>query len=106
MMKRLVSLAAIMTLGVTAALAGPVTTKDLAGHKICWRNGWTTYDPSGTYTDGYAGKGTWQVTSSGVKITGSSYQFVADIEKLPDGTFKFHSDKLGAAYDGVGQYCK
>ena len=82
------------------AMARPVTAEDLAGRSICFSNGSkATFFPDGKYENNSIGKGTWAVTSDGVKVNAQLMNAVFKLDKHPDGTF---SDNLGL----TGKYCK
>ena len=81
------------------AMARPVTTEDLAGRSICFNNGSkATFFPDGKYENNSIGKGTWAVTSDGVKIHAGLRNAVFKLDMRSDGTF---SDNLGLS----GKYC-
>ena len=104
---------------VSSAIAGAVTTKDLAGKKICWTNSVvgatvSTYGPGNKYTNPVDGTGTWAITAVGVEIRASTYSYVADVQKLPDGTFTAYtrvptntnpSSVRGTDVKSTGKYC-
>jgi hypothetical protein len=86
------------------ALATPVTSADLSGKKICWDNGSASnYGHGGKYSNNVSGHGTWSLTSSGVRVHTDRYDYVASIQKMPDGTF--HAVVLGAGMKSSGKYC-
>jgi hypothetical protein len=100
------------------AIAGPVTNADLAGKKICWdtptHGGPSTsvYGPGNKVTSSDYGVGTWEVTASGVELHNEQWSAIADIQKLPDGTFTSDIAPAGVqigsglAYHATGKYCK
>ena len=82
------------------ATARPVTTEDLSGRSICFSNGSkATFFPDGKYQNNSIGKGTWAVTSDGVKVHAELTNAIFKLDIHPDGTF---SDNLGLS----GKYCK
>ena len=107
MHKYLGSLAAASALSVvllSAALAAAVSRTDLAGKKICWSNGSvSSYGASGKYSNTMTGEGTWTVGGGGVHIHTDRYDYMADIQKLPDGSFQ--ATVIGAGITSTGRYC-
>ena len=90
---------------VSAALAAPVSSADLSGRSICWDNGSvSSYGAGGTYSNSMSGHGTWSMTAGGVHIHTDRYDYVASIQKLPDGTF--HAEVPAASSNATGKYCK
>jgi hypothetical protein len=98
----------------SSAIARPVTTADLVGKKICWSNTvWgedtAVYLPGNKVIGSVYGVGAWEITALGVELRNSWFTTLANIQKLPDGTFT--SDYLAGGYPGVavhstGKYCK
>ena len=89
----------------SAALAAPVTAADFAGKKICWDNGSTSsYAAGGKYSNTMSGECTWTMSGSGVHIHTDRYDYVADVQKLPDGSF--HAVVAAGGIDITGKYCK
>jgi predicted secreted protein len=89
----------------SSAWAATVTSADLSGKKICWDNGSvSTYNHGGKYSNNLSGEGTWSVTASGLQIHTERYDYVAIVEKLPDGTF--HAVVAAAGINSTGRYCK
>jgi hypothetical protein len=89
----------------SASLAASVGAGDLSGKSICWDNGSTSsYGRGGKYANTMSGEGTWAFTSGGVHIHTDRYDYVASIQKMPDGTF--HAKILGAGIETIGKYCK
>ncbi len=87
------------------ASASPVTAADLSGKKICWNNGSASvYSRGGKYANDLSGEGTWSVTGAGVHVHTDRYDYVAAIQKLPDGTFQ--AVIIGAGIKSTGSYCK
>jgi len=87
------------------ASASPVTAADLSGKKICWNNGSASvYGHGGKYSNNLSGEGAWSVTAAGVHVHTDRYDYVAAIQKLPDGTF--HAVIVGAGIKSTGTYCK
>ncbi len=85
-----------------AALAAPVRAADFTGKKICWDNGSaSSYGAGGKYSNNMTGEGTWAMAGSGVHIHTDRYDYVAKIQKMPDGTF--HATVGAAATNG--KYC-
>ncbi len=96
---------------VSSAIAVPVTSKDLAGKTICWSNyGGTqisTYGPGDKYKNTYNGFGTWIVTANGVQIHSEKFDYLAHIQKLPNGTFTSTANRDdGILIISTGKYCK
>jgi hypothetical protein len=108
MPRHLPSLTAAATLSlalVSAALAAPVSSADLSGRSICWDNGSaSSYGAGGAYSNSVSGHGTWSMTGGGVHIHTDRYDYVASIQKLPDGTF--HAQVPVANINATGKYCK
>ncbi len=89
---------------ISAALAAPVTSADFAGKKICWGGGSiSSYRAGGKYSNNLTGEGTWSMTKGGVRIHTDRYDYVANIQKLPDGTF--HTVIVGTDVKTDGKYC-
>jgi len=89
----------------SSALAAPVTSADLSDKKICWDNGSaSSYGRGGKYSNNMSGGGTWSVTAGGVHIHTDRYDYVANIQKLGDGTF--HAVVAAGGIDSKGKYCK
>jgi hypothetical protein len=89
---------------VSAAAASPATAADLSGRKICWDSGSvSSYGPGGTYSNNMSGHGTWAVTGGGVHIHTDRYDYVANVQKLPDGSF--HASVPAAGINTSGKYC-
>jgi hypothetical protein len=90
---------------LSSASASPVTAADLSGKKICWNNGSASvYGHGGKYSNNLSGEGTWSVTAGGVHVHTDRYDFVATIQKLPDGSFQAVIN--GAGIKSTGTYCK
>jgi hypothetical protein len=90
-----------MLVATTAAMANPVTIKDLVGKKICWDYGnVSTFGPGGKYSSPLVGDGTWALATGGIHIATDHFNGVMDITKQPDGTFSSNLEK------GSGKYCK
>ena len=88
----------------SAAAAAPVSSADLSGHCICWDNGSTSsYGGGGKYANTMSGEGTWSLTAGGVHIHTERYDYVASIQKMPDGSFR--AEVLGAGMKTTGKYC-
>ncbi len=89
---------------VSAAQAGPVTSADLAGKKICWDNGSaSTYGRGGKYSNNMTGEGTWSVTAKGLHVHTARYDYVVAVDKKPGGTFL--AVMVGTALKTGGKYC-
>jgi len=101
----LVSATCVLSLALAAvATAGSVSSADLAGHSICWDNGSTSsYGRGGKYANTLSGEGTWAPTSGGFHIHTDRYDYVAAIQKMPDGSFQ--AEVLGARIKTTGKYC-
>jgi hypothetical protein len=69
-----------------AARAEPVTKSDLAGKKICWRDGRTTFDKDGSIDSTRFAHGTWSLTGDQLVVRGTNGGFTATITKRK-GTF-------------------
>jgi hypothetical protein len=108
MHRHILSLTAVSTLSlavVSVALAAPVRSADLSGRSICWDNGSvSSYGAGGPYSNSISGHGTWSMTGGGVHIHTDRYDYVASIQKLPDGTF--HAEVPAASINATGKYCK
>ena len=108
MQRYLLTLSAAAALSLapfTAALAAPVSSADLSGKSICWDNGsMSSYGAGGKYSNNISGHGTWSMTGGGVHIHTERYDYVANMQKLPDGTF--HSEVATANIKTSGKYCK
>jgi len=108
MRRHLLSLSAATVLSlalVSAAPAAPVRSADLSGKSICWDNGSkSSYGAGGKYSNNMSGEGTWSMTAGGVHIHTDRYDYVASIQKLPDGTF--HAEVPSANIKTTGGYCK
>jgi len=90
---------------VSAAPAAAVTAADLSGRKICWDNGSiSSYGPGGKYSNNISGEGTWAMTGAGLHIHTDRYDYVANVQKLPDGSF--HASVPAGGVDTSGKYCK
>jgi hypothetical protein len=90
---------------LSAALAAPVTAGDLSGKKICWSNGSVSaYGPGGKYSNNLSGDGTWAVIGRGVHVHTDRYDYLANIQKLPDGTFS--AVIIGTDVKTTGKYCQ
>lgn len=90
---------------VSVAQAAPVTAADLSGKSICWDNGSASaHRHGGKYSNNMNGEGTWSMTAGGVHIHTDRYDYVATIQKLPDGTFTAVIPAAGIT--STGKYCK
>jgi hypothetical protein len=89
------------------ALAAPVTDADLSGKKFCWNDGGTeNYDADGKYHSTHDGTGTWVVTPAGVQISTNQISGLADMQKLPDGSFTATWMVDGKPKTWTGRYCE
>ena len=89
------------------AIAAPVTESDLAGKKFCYMDGGTEmYYADGKYVSSNDGTGTWAVTDKGVQITTKQITGLADMQKLPDGTFAATWIVNGKPKTWTGHYCE
>jgi hypothetical protein len=98
--------ASVLSLALSyPAFAAPMTSVDLSGKTICWDNGSaSTYGHGGKYSNTLIGEGTWSITADGVQIHTALYSYVANVQKLPDGTF--HAVVVGRGIESTGKYCK
>jgi hypothetical protein len=95
----------ISFVAAAAALAAAVSAADLSGKKICWSNGSTSsYGPGGKYSNTMSGDGTWAVGAGGVHVHTDRYDYMANIQKLPDGSFQ--ATVIGAGITTTGKYCR
>ena len=93
-------------LASSPAVATPVTSADLAGKKFCYMDGGTEmYYPDGKYVSSNDGTGTWAITDKGVQITTKQITGLADMQKLPDGTFAATWIVDGKPQTWTGHYC-
>jgi hypothetical protein len=103
-------LAAAMGLVLSSAspaIAAPVTNADLAGKKFCYMDGGTEmYYADGKYVSSNDGTGTWAITDKGVQITTKQITGLADMQKLPDGTFAATWIVNGKPKTWTGHYCE
>jgi hypothetical protein len=89
------------------AIATPVTKADLAGKKFCYMDGGTeVYFADGKYVSTHDGTGTWAITDQGVDIKTNQIAGVADMQKLPDGTFAATWIVDGKPKTWTGHYCE
>jgi len=100
------SVASVLSVALySAALAAPVTSADLSGKKICWSNGSvSSYGHGGKYSNNMTGDGTWSMTGGGVHIHTDRYDYVAAMQKSPDGTFQ--AEIAAAHIKSTGKYCQ
>jgi hypothetical protein len=100
-----VSMALILA-SASRAPAAPVTAADLSGKKFCWNDGGTeNYDADGKYHSTHDGTGTWAITAGGVQIKTNQISGLADMQKLPDGTFTATWLVDGKPKTWTGHYC-
>ena len=108
MRKTLFRVGAAFVFGVgllAAAQAAPVTSADFAGKKICWGGGSiSSYGAGGKYSNNLTGEGTWSMTVGGMHVHTDRYDYIAKIQKLPDGSFT--AVILGTEIKTAGAYCK
>ncbi len=89
------------------AMAKPVDNADLAGKKFCWNDGGTeNYYPDGRYSSTHDGEGTWAITGNGVQISTNAISGLADMQKLPDGTFTATWQVDGKPKTWTGHLCE
>jgi hypothetical protein len=69
-----------------ASFAEPVTKADLAGKKICWNDGITTFGKDGSFDSSRYAHGTWSLTGDRLVVRGTEGGFTATIIKQ-NGTF-------------------
>ena len=107
MKKYALPLAAVVIVSLaylSPAQAAPATSADFTGKKICWGGGSiSSYRAGGKYSNNLTGEGTWSMTNGGVHIHTDRYDYVARIQKLPDGTF--HAVIVGTDVQTDGKYC-
>jgi hypothetical protein len=96
-----------LVLSATSAIAAPVSRADLSGKKFCWNDGGTeTYYADGRYSSTHDGEGKWAVTDKGVEISTNSISGVADMQKLPDGTYTATWQVDGKPKTWTGHLCE
>jgi hypothetical protein len=101
----LLAASAMSVVAVAGALAAAVSAKDLSGKKICWSNGSTSsYGAGGKYSNTMSGDGTWAVGGGGLHVHTDRYDYVAKIQKLPDGSFA--AVIVGTDMKTTGTYCQ
>jgi hypothetical protein len=89
----------------SSAIATPVTNLELSGKEFCWNDGGTeNYYPGGKYSSTHDGHGTWAITDKGVQIDTNQISGLADMQKLPDGTFTATWLVDGKAKTWIGHY--
>jgi hypothetical protein len=96
-----------------AALAQPVTKYDLAGKRICWKDGRTTFGKDGSFYSTRFGHGTWSLADDQLVVRGTNGGFTATITKRK-GTFHAVGYLTGhglagrseAPFGTWGKYCK
>jgi hypothetical protein len=107
-MQRFWSLSAATVLSFafcSGAPAAAVSATDLSGKKICWDNGSaSSYGSGGHYSNNVSGEGTWAMTAGGVAIHTERYDYVAVMQKLPNGSFRAEIAAAGMTLNG--KYCK
>ena len=92
---------------LSPAAATPVTNADLSGKKFCWDGGGTeNYYADGKYLSSVDGHGTWVITKDGVQISTNQITGLADMQRLPDGTFTSTWIVNGKPKTWTGRYCK
>jgi hypothetical protein len=90
------------------ALAEPMTKADLAGKKICWNDGITTFGKDGSFNSTRFSDGTWSLTGDQLVMRGAHAGFTARITKQ-NGTFHVFGYVAGnpaERYGTRGKYCK
>ncbi len=98
---------ALIILASPPAAAAPVTNADLAGKKFCYMDGGTeVYYADGKYVSSNDGTGTWTITDKGVQITTNQITGLADMQRLPDGTFTATWIVDGKSQTWTGHYCE
>ncbi len=97
--------AAVLSLAsLSGANAAPISSADLSGKKICWNNGSvSSYGRGGKYSNNMTGDGTWSMAGGGVHIHTDRYDYVAAMQKSPDGTFQ--AEITAAHITTTGKYC-
>ncbi len=99
--------AGVFSLLLSPAMATPVINADLSGKTFCWNDGGTeTYYASGKYSSSHDGEGTWVVTEKGVQISTNQISGLADMQKLPDGSFTATWLVDGKPKTWTGHYCE
>lgn len=90
-----------------AALAGPVKKADLAGKKICWTHGRTTFGKDGSFHSTRYADGTWSLIDGKLMVRTTSGGFTATIIKRK-GIFQATGDASGhaAPFGTWGKYCE
>jgi hypothetical protein len=89
------------------AMAKPVVSADLAGKKFCWNDGGTeNYAADGKYSSTHDGQGAWAIVANGVQISTNQINGLADMQKLPDGTFTATWLIDGKPKTWTGHYCE
>ena len=97
----------ISTAFSSSAMATPVTNLDLSGKEFCWNDGGTeNYYPGGKYSSTHDGHGTWAITDKGVEISTNQISGLADMQRLPDGTFTATWLVDGKPKTWVGHYLR
>ena len=93
-----------------AALAATVTNADLAGKKICWRDGKTTFEKDGSFYSTRFVRGAWTLKDGQLVVRGANGGFTATIIKR-NGTFHVVGYLAGnvaspTPYGTWRKYCK
>lgn len=102
----------VRTLGVLVLLslpasATPVVGADLSSKKFCWNGGGTeNYYADGKYVSSVDGTGTWMIVKDGVEIKTNQITGLADMQKLPDGTFTSTWIVDGKPKTWIGRLCQ
>ena len=100
----LIVLSALVFGPFTTALAGSITTADLAGKKICWSNGeFSTFHKDGTFDCTMCGHGTWRLDGDTLTENSGNGVFVWKITKN-GGTL--HESSQNGPLELQGTYCK
>ena len=98
---------AIFALLSSPAMATPVTGTDLSGKKFCWDGGGTeNYYADGKYVSSVDGTGTWVIVEDRVEIKTNQITGLADMQKLPNGTFTSTWIVDGKPKTWTGGFCQ
>ena len=90
---------------LSPAQAASATSADFVGKTICWGGGSiSSYGAGGKYSNNLTGEGTWSMSKGGLHIHTDRYDYVASVQKLPDGTFHAVIPTMNIKTDG--KYCK
>jgi len=102
----LLGVAAVFSLAsFSATHAAGVTSGDFSGKKICWGgNSISSYGAGGKYSNNLTGEGTWSLSGGRLHIHTDRYDYVAAVQKAPDGTFQ--AEIAAANIKTTGKYCQ